>query len=84
VIAVNPDSDSVTIVDAASLEVIREASVGRDPRTVAFGPDGSVAFVANHESGAVTRIDLRSGSTDRERAGVQHRMESSCPKARPM
>ena len=66
VIAVNPDSDSVTIVDTMSLEVIREVSVGRDPRTVAFGPGGSAAFVANHGSGTVTRIDLRSRSADRE------------------
>ncbi len=58
VIAVNPDSNSVTVIDAANLEVIGEAAVGRDPRTV--------AFVANHGSGTVTRIDVRSASADRE------------------
>ena len=58
VAAVNPDSGSVTFVDAARLEVIAEVPVGADPRTVAFGPDGKAAFVANHGSGTVSKVDV--------------------------
>src|SRR5689334_21361318 len=39
--AVNPDSGSVTLVDLPGLAVRAEVSVGTDPRTLAFTPDGS-------------------------------------------
>ncbi len=64
--AVNPDSRSVTLVDAARLEVIAEIEVGIDPRTVAFDPSGTTAFVANRGSGTVTRVDVASGVADTE------------------
>ena len=64
--AVNPDSDSITLVDAQSLQVISEIPVGDDPRTVAFTPDGSFALVANHGSGTVSIIDTASAKVANE------------------
>jgi YVTN family beta-propeller protein len=66
VIAVNPDSGSVSLVNAINLVPIGEVLVGRDPRTVAFNPAGSAAFVANFGAGTVTRIDLGSLRVDAE------------------
>jgi len=59
VIVVNPDSDSVTLVDAGSREVVAELAVGVDPRTVAVADSGSRAYVANRGSGSVSVIDWR-------------------------
>jgi len=59
VIAVNPDSDSVTLVDAASREVVAELAVGVDPRTVAVADTGVRAYIANRGSDSVSVIDLR-------------------------
>ena len=50
VAAVNPDSDSITIVDALGLGVVREITVGDDPRTLAFTPDSRLVLVANRGS----------------------------------
>ena len=66
VIAANPDSGSVTLVDAARLEVIAEVPVGADPRTVAFNPEGTAAFVANRGSATVTRVDVASRAAEAE------------------
>ena len=60
VIVVNPDSDSVTLVDAGSREVVAELVVGVDPRTVAVADSGRRAYVANRGSDTVSVIDLPS------------------------
>ena len=43
---VNPDNDSVTVIDAVLLRRMMEIPVGRHPRTLAVAPDDSV-WVAN-------------------------------------
>lgn len=58
VLVVNPDSDSVTLVDAGSREVLAEVAVGVDPRTVAVADSGSRAYVANRGSDTVSVIDV--------------------------
>ena len=58
VVAVNPDSDSITLVAAETLDVLREISVGDDPRTVAFTPDSRLVLVANRGSASVSLVDL--------------------------
>jgi YVTN family beta-propeller protein len=55
--AANPDSDSITLVDPATLNVRAEIGVGDDPRTVSFTPDGARLLVANHGAGTVTVVD---------------------------
>ncbi len=57
-IVVNPDSDSVTLVDTASRAVIAEMAVGVDPRSVAVADVGNRAYVANRGSNTVSVIDL--------------------------
>ena len=57
-VAVNPDSNSVTLVDTASQSVTAELGVGVDPRSVAVSPDGARAFIANQGSDSVSVIDL--------------------------
>ncbi len=57
-VAVNSDSNTVTLVDTASQSVIAELEVGVDPRSVAVSPDGARAFIANQGSDSVTVLDL--------------------------
>lgn len=57
--AVNPDSDSITLVDPASLAIIAEVGVGDDPRTVAFTRDSALALSANRGAGTVSWVDLK-------------------------
>ena len=58
VAAVNPDSDSVTLVDATTLTVLQEITVGDDPRTIAFTPDSRLLLVANRGSASVSIVPV--------------------------
>ena len=49
-LVVNPDSNSLTLVDVASHSARAEVPVGVDPRSVAVSPDGSAAYVADQGS----------------------------------
>jgi len=55
---VNPDSDSLTVVDASSLAVEREIPVGADPRSVAVDGAGN-AWVSCHDA---DRIEIRAAA----------------------
>jgi YVTN family beta-propeller protein len=55
-LVVNPDSNSLTLVDTDTQAVIAEVPVGRDPRTVAVA-DGR-AYVANRGSRSVSVVDI--------------------------
>ncbi len=57
-LVVNPDSNSLTLVDTASRAVLAEIPVGVDPRTVAVDDLGQRAYVANRGSGSVSVVDL--------------------------
>ena len=59
-VVVNPDSDSVSLVDVASLNVLAEIQVGLDPRCVAVDATGSKAYVSDRESDTVSVLDLAS------------------------
>ena len=56
VAAVNPDSDSITLVDALGLRLIKEIAVGDEPRTLAFTPDSRLVLVANRGSANVSVV----------------------------
>ena len=58
VLAVNPDSNSLSLVDLAHSNAVTEIPVGVDPRTVAVDDDGARAYVANRGSASVSVIDL--------------------------
>ncbi|TDU73324.1 YVTN family beta-propeller protein [Prosthecobacter fusiformis] len=53
---VNPDSDSVTILDAMTRAKLAETSVGSAPRSVAIAPDGR-AWVTNVESATLSILN---------------------------
>ena len=57
VAAVNPDSGTVTLVDAESLEIIREVAVGDDPRTLVFTPDSKLVLVTNRQSSSLAILE---------------------------
>jgi YVTN family beta-propeller protein len=59
-IVVNPNSNSITLVDTNSRSVIAELPVGIDPRTVTVDETGQCAYVANRGSDSVAVIDLAS------------------------
>ncbi|MBN1134943.1 MAG: beta-propeller fold lactonase family protein [Anaerolineae bacterium] len=60
-LVVNPDSNSLALVDTASRSVLAEVPVGVDPRTVAVDDAGRRAYVANRGSGSVSVVDLAAG-----------------------
>jgi YVTN family beta-propeller protein len=55
---VNPDSNSLTLVDTATETKIIEINVGWDPRAVAVDDSHKRAFVANQGSDSISVIDL--------------------------
>ena len=55
---VNPDSNSLSVVDLGTLVTTTEIPVGLDPRTVAVDDDGSRAYVANRGSDSISVVDL--------------------------
>ena len=57
VASVNPDSDTITLIDALLLKVVAEIAVGDDPRTVSFTPDSQQLLVANHASNTISVVD---------------------------
>ena len=57
-LVVNPDSNSLTLVDTTSRSPFAELPVGVDPRSVAVSPDGSWACTANQGSDSISIIDL--------------------------
>jgi YVTN family beta-propeller protein len=59
-LVVNPDSNSLTLVDTATRSVIAELPVGIDPRTVSVDDVGDRAYVANRRSNSVSAVDLAS------------------------
>jgi len=59
-LVVNPDSNSVTFVDATTQSAVAELAVGVDPRSVAISPDGSWACVTNQGSDTLSVIDIAS------------------------
>lgn len=57
-LAVNPDSNSVSVIDPAAQTLLAEILVGVDPRTVAVDSLGQRAYVANRGSDSISAIDL--------------------------
>ena len=57
-LVVNPDSNSLTLVDTASHVVLAELPVGLDPRTVAVDDAGQRAYVANRGGDSISVVDL--------------------------
>lgn len=60
VVAVNPDSDSISVLDVQS-SAITEIQTGSNPQTLALSSDGEVAFVANRGDDSVSVVSLRGG-----------------------
>ncbi len=56
--AVNPDSDSITLVDESTLDVVAEIDVGNDPRTLALTADARYAVVVNRGDATVSLVDI--------------------------
>jgi YVTN family beta-propeller protein len=62
-LAVNPDSNSLSVVDTAAHALLAEIPVGLDPCTVAVDDAGRWAYVANRGSADVSVIDLQTCET---------------------
>jgi len=60
-LAANPDSDSVSIVNLEGGMNVKEVAVGDDPRTVAISADGSRAYSANRAGNSISVIDVEKG-----------------------
>ncbi|MFT7663611.1 MAG: YVTN family beta-propeller protein [Planctomycetota bacterium] len=61
VYVVNPDNDSVTAIDEATLSVDWEAPVGDSPRTLALASNGEL-WVVNQESHDIDVLDVTNGA----------------------
>lgn len=60
---VNPDSNTLTVLDTARRAVEAEIQVGVDPRTVALDETRGLAYVANRGSNTVSVVDLAARKT---------------------
>lgn len=58
VLAVNPDSSSVSLIAADTRTVLAELTTGHDPRSVAVDANGGRAYVANMGSDTVSIVDI--------------------------
>lgn len=58
---VNPDNNTVTVIDAATNNKLREIRVGKRPRSLAISPNGLVAVVnqRSHDLSLITANDLQ-------------------------
>jgi YVTN family beta-propeller protein len=56
---VNPDNDTVSVIDIAMQSLIAEIGVGDAPRGLALAPDGRI-WVTNKESASISIIDANS------------------------
>lgn len=57
-LVVNPDSNSLSVIDTEGQSVLAELPVGIDPRSVAISPNGTLVYVANQGSDNLSVIDL--------------------------
>ncbi|HEX8310611.1 MAG TPA: Ig-like domain-containing protein, partial [Chthoniobacteraceae bacterium] len=58
---VNPDNDSVTAIHVTDFQRVHEVPVGKNPRTLAFGPANSL-WVVNKESATLSVINRATGA----------------------
>ena len=58
VIAVNPDNNSITLIDAINLVVLTEIPVGDTPRTLSITPDSENVLVANYGSATISKVNI--------------------------
>jgi DNA-binding beta-propeller fold protein YncE/cytochrome c peroxidase len=63
VCTVNPDHDSVSCLDARTLERVFEAEVGEHPRTLALDDDGAL-WVANDGASSISIVDASGAVSD--------------------
>ncbi len=57
-IAINPDSNSVTLVDTTTFSVLAEIAVGGSPRSAIISADGKMALVTLWDQNALAVISL--------------------------
>ncbi|MFK7994576.1 MAG: FG-GAP-like repeat-containing protein, partial [Granulosicoccus sp.] len=55
----NPDHNQITVLDAASSQVIQEISVGKEPHGLALGATGNL-YVVNKQSATISVVDTDS------------------------
>jgi len=58
ILVVNPDSGTISVVDADGLETVAEIRVGTQPKSVVAHPSRPIAYVANSGSSTVSVLDL--------------------------
>ncbi len=61
----NEGSDSVTVVDAATMRAVSQVKVGHEPNQVALSPSGDRLWVTNHGDSTVSVINTVSLAVDR-------------------
>ncbi|MCK6578867.1 MAG: hypothetical protein L6Q98_12240 [Anaerolineae bacterium] len=64
-VVVNPDSDSLTVIDAAALRTQIEIPLGGSPRTLALDADERRAVVTLWDENALAVVDLGAGESSR-------------------
>ncbi len=56
-LSTNGDSNTATLFDATSGEVIAQLPTGKDPDAATFDPSSGLVFVMDHQEGDITLID---------------------------
>jgi YVTN family beta-propeller protein len=60
--SVNPDDDSVSVINASTDTLVFRLSVGDEPQSIALDPDGEYAYVASAADNSVTVIRVTNTS----------------------
>ena len=60
-LTVNPDSNSVSLIDTVSLRLLAEIPVGPNPQTVSVDSSGGRAYVTNRDDDTLSIVDLNLG-----------------------
>jgi len=62
--AVNPDSNSISLINTSNHRILFEIEVGENPKTLSFIPDSNLLAVTNHDSATVTLLNSSSGNIE--------------------
>jgi YVTN family beta-propeller protein len=60
-LTVNPDSNSISLIDTVSRRLLAEIPVGPNPQTVSVDPSGGRAYITNRDDATLSIVDLNLG-----------------------
>lgn len=57
-LVLNPDSDSITLINTDTVTVLKEVPVGKTPRNIVVDEANNIAYISNWGSNTISSVDL--------------------------